>query len=451
MPTNVFSVTLAVDFTVATGGAVGSSGTLNSGSALPIGSATHWKLSAPISGPIQLSVDATVPQGAVVAFGFQDGASTSLPDGYTTIGGVTTWSWSAGHFDSGGGWSTGTPISGSVVTVTSPVVTLATPTLIDGTGVLLEWTPSNLGGDIVSHYNVFRDGEIIADGLDPTTLAYSDQTNTPNTTFTYQIEMNCGEAGSFFSGTQAITTAPIEAAFNCQCETVSAYATLAELRVRMAIQCGYAAMAANLPAGQSAEFNEYLFSAQKQLYYKFRSQRTERFFNWTMTPGERYYGLADSEGTCTLKLDPLAVTWVGFEDLNRAWYRLIEGIDPVYYTRANINFGWPTRYEIHSCIEIFPAPQAAYTLWIKGDIGLAPFTADADRPTFDDEAILLFAVANWKSAKGRQDAERCMGQATQRIQDLTARKYATARFVPSTYVQNPATPPRFLPLGSQQS
>lgn len=239
--------------------------------------------------------------------------------------------------------------------------------------------------------------------------------------------------------------------FNCDCETVSSYSTLLELRIRMAIQCGYSAMATNLPVGQAMEFNEYLFSSQKQLYYKFKAQRTERFFRWTMERGRRYYDLAGNDNVCDAKLDPLAVTWVGFEDLNKAWYRLIEGIDPVYYTRANINFGWPTRYEIRQCLEIFPAPQAAYTLWVKGDVGLLPFVADSDRPTFDDEAVLLFAIANWKSAKGRQDAERCMGQATQRIQDLTARKHATARYVPSTYVQNPATPPRFLPLGSQQS
>lgn len=369
----------------------------------------------------------------------------------TSATGFTTW-----VFPSiGGAGELITPL-GSTVTfhnvATLPTLVLAVPTVIDGTGVLLEWTPGNLGDlDIVS-FDVFRDDENVAAGLEADVLEYSDQTNTTNTTFTYFIRMHMSDGSTVDSNTEDVTTSDETAEFNCDCETVSAYSTLAQLRVRMAIQCGYAAMSANLPTGQAVEFNEYLLSAQKQLYYKFRAQRTERFFKWQMVPGQRYYGLADSESdSCALKLDPLAITWVGFEDLNRAWYRLIEGIDPVYYTRANINFGWPTRYEIRSCIEVFPAPQAAYTLWIKGDIGLAPFSADADRPTFDEEAILLFAVANWKSAKGRQDADRCMGQATQRIQDLTARKHGTARYVPSTYVQNPATPPRFLPLGSQQS
>lgn len=387
--------------------------------------------------------DVSGPQTLNSADASYNGVNTSAP-------GYTTW-----VFPTIGAPGTLITPLGSTVTFhnvnTMPTVTLAVPDVIDGSGVLLNWTPSSLGSLTVVSYDVFRNGSNVAN-VEGDVVQFADQTDQFNTSFTYFIRMHLSDGTTADSNSQTVTTSDQTAGFNCNCETVSEFSTLAELRIRMAIQCGYAAMSANLPAGQAAEFNEYLFSAQKQLYLKFRAQRTERFFNWPMVPGQRYYGLADSEDTsCTLKLDPLGVTWVGFEDLNRAWYRLVEGIDPVYYTRANINFGWPTRYEIRSCIEVFPAPQAAYTLWIKGDIGLAPFASDSDRTTFDDEAVLLFAVANWKSAKGRQDADRCMGQATQRIQDLTARKHATKRYVPSTYVQNPATPPRFLPLGSQQS
>lgn len=454
MSINAFNLTVtATSFTASSGGTLGASvaATINSGSALPIGAATHWRLAINIGVSVAVSVDAVVPRGAVTAVTLEDATSLTAPDGYNVAGSVTTWSWSWANFDAGGGWPTNTPIDGSVTAVVVPSVTLDTPTLVDGSGVLLNWAPADLSGLTVESYDVFRDGENVASDLDGDVLQFADQTDSFETTFTYFVRMHLSDGSTIDSNSEDVTTGCETEEFNCACETVSAYSTLAQLRIRMAIQCGYAAMSANLPVGQAVEFNEYLLTAQKQLYYKFRSQRTERLFKWQMVPGQRYYGIADSEDCCDLKLDPLAITWVGFEDLNRAWYRLIEGIDPVYYTRANINFGWPTRYEIRSCIEVFPAPQAAYTLWIKGDIGLAPFAADADRPTFDDEAILLFAIANWKSAKGRADADRCMGQATQRIQDLTARKHGTARYVPSTYIQNPATPPRFLPLGSQQS
>lgn len=392
---------------------------------------------------------------ASVQFTDQNGDShtfaTDAVSDYFQGDNFTAWVW---H---GSGTDEGYFVEGNTYALTFmsepvPAVLLDSATVVGATDVLLVWEPSGVTSPLtVQSYDVIRNGVDLVTGLDPTTLSYADSTEETNAEFAYQIRMHLSDGSSVLSNTETVTTGDVSAEFNCDCETVSSYATLAELRVRMAIQCGYAAQAANLPAGMVAELNEYLFSAQRQLYYKFRAQRTERFFSWTMTPGLRYYGLDAAEGACTLQLDPLGITWVGFEDLNLAWYRLIEGIDPVYYTRANINFGWPTRYEIRSCIEIFPAPQAAYTLWIKGDIGLAPFVADADRTTFDDEAVLLYAIANWKSAKGKSDAERAMNQATARLSDLTARKHKTARYVPSTYVQNPATPPRFLPLGSQQS
>ena len=112
------------------------------------------------------------------------------------------------------------------------------------------------------------------------------------------------------------------------------------------------------------------------------------------------------------------ITWVGFEDLNQAWYNLIEGIPPEYYTRANINFGWPARYEIKSCIEIFPAPQAAYTLWVKGYFGaLMPFVdgstnEDENYTSFDGELVFLLALANAKAARGQPDAQVVASQAT---------------------------------------
>ena len=269
-------------------------------------------------------------------------------------------------------------------------------------------------------------------------------------------------------GTQvAITLEDLTDDFNCNSETGLLYTdsagnksmlavqfkldTLANLRARMAIRLGYAAQAANLPTGISTFIDEYLYDAQLQLDAKFRSSNTERFFRWTMVPGQRYYGLSESEGGCDLLLNPNKVTWVGFEDLNKAWYNLIEGIPPEFYTRANINFGWPARYEIRSCIEIFPAPQAAYTLWVKGQFGLRPFASDNDLTTFDSELVLLQALGNAKAARGQPDAQMVLNQATTYFGAIVSGRHATARYIPRTRMQNPATPPRFLPLGMDQA
>jgi hypothetical protein len=220
----------------------------------------------------------------------------------------------------------------------------------------------------------------------------------------------------------------------------------------MLIRLGYPNQIANPPPGMAVLIDQHLRDAQLEVYRQLQraALRTERFFKWTMVPGHRYYNLSDEEVACTT-LDPLKLTWVGFEDLNQAWYKLDEGIPPEYYTRANINFGWPTRYEIRSCIEIFPAPQAAYTLWIKGDFGLGPLVTDSDRFTIDDMAVYLLALGNMKADRGAKDAQLVLTQAANYSKGIVAGAHGTKRYVPRTEMGNPLTPPKFLPLGDDQA
>lgn len=251
--------------------------------------------------------------------------------------------------------------------------------------------------------------------------------------------------------------------FNCDCTSWLSTGgqfnqeTLGALRRRMMIKLGYAAQASNPPPGMKDFCNEYLQDAQIQLLKKFKAKNISRFFRWVMVPGQRYYAMNGQAGGCDLTFDPDRVSWVGFEDLNRAWYNLIEGIPPEFYTRANINFGWPARYEMRGCIEIFPAPQAAYTLWVKADMTAQPFVdlnasdgGDSNYTTIDSELVLLLATGNAKAARGQQDAQQVISQATTYLGALVAGSHRTARYIPRTRAQNPATPPRFLPLGPDQ-
>lgn len=342
-----------------------------------------------------------------------------------------TWIWTDGNVNFA---------NGVVTTLDFPVSIVLTVPAFTSTEAVVDWTSS--GGNEV--YTVKRNGVAIATVTGA--LAYFDESLQPSTAYTYQIVGSDSGGLPVTSNAATITTTDLSDEFNCECETTSAYSPLSELRRRMMIQIGYAAQAANPPPGMVAYCNEYLFTAQNQLILKYPTLRTERLFKWTMVPGFRYYNLSASEGACAKVINPLRIKWVGFEDLNKAWYKLEAGIDPLMYTRAEITTGWPTRYEIRSCIEVFPAPQAAYTLWIKADFMLEPFAADADTPTIDDELVLLFAVANAKSDRGKPDAQRAMSQATSRMADLTAGAHTTKRYIPGGARQAVATPPRFLPL-----
>lgn len=149
--------------------------------------------------------------------------------------------------------------------------------------------------------------------------------------------------------------------------------------------------------------------------------------------------------TPTFVLDPNKVTWVGTEDNNSVWQELQEGIDPASYTRLGVSNARPQRYEIRSCVEIFPAPEQAYSLWIKGHFGIAPFEEDADVVTIDDRAVFLLALGNAKAHYRQPDASGILRQAGLRVTNLVAAGHHTACYVPGKSKLDSPTRPVFIP------
>lgn len=241
--------------------------------------------------------------------------------------------------------------------------------------------------------------------------------------------------------------------FNCNCDDGAQTATLKNVRDKVMIRLGYAAQVDNPPPGMEVLLNSFVQSAQETIYRKYPGKRTSRFFSWLMTAGERYYGIADNEQQdpyssfpCTKVMNPNQVEWAGFYDLNNTWTPLVQGIRPELYTRANVTPGWPHFYEIRQCIEVFPAPQAAYTLVIKANFGLLPFTVDGDFCTVDSEIIFNLALADAKAHYGQPDADRYASRAAAMLGDQVAGDHQTARYVPGQVASIPQAPPVFTPL-----
>ena len=231
-----------------------------------------------------------------------------------------------------------------------------------------------------------------------------------------------------------------DTSYNCECETDPEAKTLAELRTETLKLTGYAMQAANPPPGVAEQYNALLRTSQEYLYRKYRALETERFFSWTLTPGIRYYGLRDNRNCCDVKLNKYRITGAWLQDLNNVWWPLIYGIDPTFYT-LNVNFGWPAFYEIRQCVEIFPAPQAAYTLWIKGHFNLLPFEDDADVTTISAEPVKNWAVFLAKSAKGAADANVYAAMAKDQIGQLISGAHVSKRYIPGTSEIPVPTPP----------
>lgn len=228
------------------------------------------------------------------------------------------------------------------------------------------------------------------------------------------------------------------AVFNCECEETSGYETLLQLRTRMMVALGFAAQKATPPPGMADLIDEWLVSTQRVLYMKNPSLRTERMFRWTMLEGEGFYGIGDDdtpssedpEEFCTKRLNEYKISGVWLEDLNGSWTPMSAGIDPTWYTTVD-QLGFPSRYEVRACIEVFPRPNAdGLKLWIKGQMGLDDFTADEDRTTIDSELVFLWALAKGKRHYKKEDAASAQSEAGAYLMDTISGKHGTRRYIP---------------------
>jgi hypothetical protein len=132
---------------------------------------------------------------------------------------------------------------------------------------------------------------------------------------------------------------------------------------------------------------------------------------------------------CSKFLDPHKVTWVGVKR-DDVYYPLAAGIPPEIYSYDQ-TAGFPLRYEIRSCIELWPIPQDDdATLIVKGHFGLSRFTEDTDQSTVDSELIFTLAIANAKAHYRQPDANNYVAQMETMMQNLVAGSHTTRRYIP---------------------
>lgn len=149
---------------------------------------------------------------------------------------------------------------------------------------------------------------------------------------------------------------------------------------------------------------------------------------------------------CAKRLDQRSITWAGIER-DSIWYPLECGISPTLNSYAQT--GYPQRYEIRQCIQLWPVPDAtAGNLIIKGHFGLEPFAADTDKVTIDDRAVFLMALANAKAHYRQPDAGNYVQQLEIYLDNLVAGAHLTKRYIPGhderadgVYVQPRPTAP----------
>ncbi|GHH56053.1 hypothetical protein [[Pseudomonas] boreopolis] len=198
-------------------------------------------------------------------------------------------------------------------------------------------------------------------------------------------------------------------------------------------------MAQRRPFDLDAMVDSFIRDAQDQLYQQYKELRTERWWTVECVPGANLY---DVPLDLDQYLDFRRITWAGILDGGQ-WTPLIEGIDPVLYTSTSLSK--PAYYRLTGVIEIFPAPDRAYTIKIRGHLGLKWLNGDDDLLTVNSRAVFLHALANAKAHYRQPDAGNYMQQAQAYVRQLVSGAHGTRRYIPGTRQIPPARRP--VPVG----
>jgi len=182
------------------------------------------------------------------------------------------------------------------------------------------------------------------------------------------------------------------------------------------------------PPAVMATLGAILTDAQEQLYRRYSMFQAERYFSWPLQAGRALYDLPENDEECDKRIDARKVTWAGVER-DGAWVPIECGIPPEL--RSHEQAGWPQRYEIRQCIEVWPRPdETRGRLILKGSFGLQPFADDGDYPTVDDQAVFLLALANAKAQFQQPDAMNYTAQLETLINGLVAGSHHARTYVP---------------------
>lgn len=198
-------------------------------------------------------------------------------------------------------------------------------------------------------------------------------------------------------------------------------------------------MAERRPFDLDAMVNSFIRDTQDQLYQQYKELRTERWWTIECIPGANLY---DVPLDLDQYLDFRRITWAGILD-GVQWTPLISGIDPVIYTSTSLSK--PAYYRLTGVIEIFPAPDRAYTIKMRGHLGLKWLNGDNDLLTVNSRAVFLHALSNAKAHYRQPDAGNYMQQAQSYVRQLVAGSHGTRRYIPGTRQTAPAVRP--IPVG----
>ncbi len=195
--------------------------------------------------------------------------------------------------------------------------------------------------------------------------------------------------------------------------------TLGELRAEVLARLGFAAQGA--AAGNLiTTVDSYLKRAQDYLYWKYDFRELRRVRDITVNPGQTLYDWPDD-------MEPRRLVSVQVLD-HGIWVPLEEGIEYFHDTVADTRFH-PRRFDRRDQLEIWPQPDASYTLRVEYYRRLGRFAQDGDRCTIDDALLFNYALAKAKRHYNQPDAQDYFDEVADLLRRLKSGEHGQRRYV----------------------
>lgn len=206
------------------------------------------------------------------------------------------------------------------------------------------------------------------------------------------------------------------------------YKTLGELRSDLSRRLGFGAQGSS--GINSALLDTFLQNAQDQLFAAFEWRQLIKYDEKTTGVGQINYDWAED-------CEPTHLREIAIYDGAR-WVPMEEGIS--WDMRSQDTTSTPTRYERYAQMEVWPVPDAAYTIRRYYVATPARFTQDNDRASIDDGLVFLHAVTNAKLHYKQNDGQAYANQLNAMLDKLKGKNRGQAVVSRGNMAETPARP-----------
>ena len=195
--------------------------------------------------------------------------------------------------------------------------------------------------------------------------------------------------------------------------------TLGELRAEVLGRLGFASQGAGAGAIVTT-VDSYLRRSQEFLYWHYDFPELRRVDDVLTAAGQTLYDWLDN-------MEPRQLIEVRVL-FNGLWLPMDEGVEYFHDTVADSRY-YPRRYDRRAQLEIWPQPDAVYTMRIEHYQRLDLFAQDSDRCTIDDSILFNYALGKAKRHYRQPDAKDYIDESAALLRKLKGAAHGNKRYI----------------------